>query len=78
MTAVLLISAMGGGGVAFMVHFFIALCKETKKRSCHVVRLPPDSRWKLDPEFDELRSGAGTVEGQKQQVASHRRQVFGG
>lgn len=81
MAGVLLISAIGGGGVAFMIRFFIALCKETKDRACHVVRLLPDSKWKIDPE--ELPSvegsydGRGVAEGQEQQVPTEHRYVFG-
>ncbi len=81
MAAVLLISAIGGGGVAFMVRFFIALCKETKDRACHVVRLLPDSKWNTDPEelpsVEESRSGRRSDDIQEQQVATVRRYVFG-
>jgi hypothetical protein len=50
MAAVLLITAIGSGGVAFMVRFFMALCNETKSRACHVVRLLPDSKWQTESE----------------------------
>ncbi len=50
MAAVLVVSAIGGGGVAFMVRFFIALCKETKNRACRVVRVFPESDWKTATE----------------------------
>ncbi len=56
MTAVVLITVIGGAGVAFLIRFFVALCKETKGRTCHAVhRLPPSTAlWNI--EVEELPS----------------------
>ncbi len=56
MTAVVFVAVIGGGGVAFLIRFFIALCKETKGRTCHAVHMLPRSTALWDIEVEELPS----------------------
>ncbi len=50
MAAIVVTTTIGIAGVAFLIRFLIALCKEDRVRACHVVRIRPDSRWQVDPE----------------------------
>ncbi len=56
MAAVVLVTIIGGGAVAFLIRFFVALCKETKGRTCQFVHMLPRSTALWDIEIEELPS----------------------
>ncbi len=56
MTALILMTVLGVAGVAFLIRFFIALCKETKGRTCHSVHMLSRSTALWDIEIEKLPS----------------------
>ncbi len=84
MAATVFIAVLGGGGVAFLIRFFIALCQDRRGEACrvvHIVRLVETQdtgapKMSMERELSYDRSAPSPVQHQSARIPQGLRNVL--